>query len=575
MSKADEKPTISIRWVDEPSDEALASTDLNPALVRLIHHLRELTDAWVETGSIPDGPPIWAHEVAAWGEKISGDVRAHLKHLTTNGEAGTATRDKSDTWRKVVPYFRSRAAMQLAKRALAATGLTASEVVSAILTNKEPADLDDADTYTPWTRVFIWVAHHFSESGMEEGFVALDVSYLVLAFRKLEEQEAEARRIETEQRAMDAEQRAAQAEQRASAAEQALAIQVTRPLAELPTGALHAYMARARKTLQRTRRLKGRGVAISAEQTKILREFESAKLETLNHHELYVLIGLATIAKDAGLLETHPWAMMPKATESEPGRVRVPFPGYSEIARVLRFKEDKDGRIPKAVRQGLEDAINRLCEEERFIVSRILVQSPNGKGTHITEAIARDRWIVKQIVPDTGDVFLLLHPATIATALRSYQSVPDLPAQHQAAKEKLGLRELRPDHIAADLYMRQLQLGTWGSHRSKMRRLAKKDVTLPPMDGVSTVKSVSHATMLETLNLVAYAKKNGKARGVERVVEDLRFAVEMGTLLSFEANGANWDLVLPDPDASVETAIQLPLLDEQDAEEENPELSHA
>lgn len=563
---------LALPWVADPTEEDFAASP--PELGQVIRQIQAMADEWAVTGRIPDGDPVLLTDVSAAGEIVQGDVRAHLRHLTTRGAEGAAIADSTENWSNVVPYFRSRAATQLAKMALAGTGLTAKEVVSAmfLVASKQSStsiipDDDLADAPSAWATVLFWLAEHLGPDGdrADRATEAVDVRYLILAFRKIETAESAAQIEEAEQRASDADARAA-------SLEKALVqtVQVARPIPELSTGTLHALMARASKSIRRARRQPHLG----ADQRKILKEFEAAKLETVSHHELYVLVVLATLAKSLGLLQAHPWAITPKVMEP-PGRIRVPFPGYSELARILNMKEDKDGRIPKSVRKGLEDAVNRLSSEDRFIVVRVAVAGANGK-TQFVESVSRDKWIVKTIIPETGETFLDIHPATIATALRSYTQVDSLPSRYEAARETLQLREIRRDHVAAELYMRQLQLGTFGATRGRARALAKQGKEAPGIEGPSLAKKVAHETLLDTLNLKSYAKKNGRKAVTDRIIEDLNFCKEVGSLLSFAVDGSNWELVLPDPDNHAEQAIELPLLDEVDEDEiSHPGLDHA
>jgi hypothetical protein len=144
------------------------------------------------------------------------------------------------------------------------------------------------------------------------------------------------------------------------------------------------------------------------------------KYQPLGAAERLVMHALASHARDIGMLNAHPWATasgaMPKKPGEEPPRVRIPYPGTSEIARILGYADEADGKISRARRTTIEGAIKALTSKPRWIAMRVLLPPARKGGEWIEDTeVRQELWITASATVMTRGIFLNLHPAAIAS----------------------------------------------------------------------------------------------------------------------------------------------------------------
>lgn len=305
------------------------------------------------------------------------------------------------------------------------------------------------------------------------------------------------------------------------------------------------------------------------ELTKIDEEARRLFLEEdytpLSGYERVVVMGLANLAWDEGLLEAVPAARsarriinLDKPNESEDALyVRFRFPGYAEMARRLGAPTDEEGRIPQNFTRAIERAFGKLSSEARWIGERVLVK--RGKADLSDDFVVRKGlWIETEQVGTSGEVFVRLHAAACTAMLASYVERPDLLAQYENARKAIGAGKLRDDFVACEDYLRyRLQ-----AKKAKPRHGVKVGEIPAPQAGATeadrgVVVEVRRDLFWQKMGWDEEAKKRGRKEAMKREADALAFCRHLGLLIGQkerEAPGGKVVLVLtlagsthPDP----------------------------
>lgn len=309
-----------------------------------------------------------------------------------------------------------------------------------------------------------------------------------------------------------------------------------------------------------------------AQQREELENRAAFVYQPLGWAERLVVYSLAALAREAGLLEAHPYALQVRPDEDTPApRVRVPFPGYSEIARIAGFKTNKNNsRIPSDTVDVVRNALQRLTTEPRFIQEPVRVKVGHGKSARWVEDVRTTLtlWVEASTTNSTGYDELRLHPMAVASLMYSYVAVDKLAERWDNARKALGRSKMLNEYSACDDYLRYLasvQLG-------KVRARAAKDTpensdSEPHATGMVTAgtlrleRSILDRTLREALKMEHLARDRGEAFTQKRIVDALEFTKATGTLLSYErttsANGEPmWRFFLANP--AVEGGVEDP-----------------
>jgi hypothetical protein len=324
------------------------------------------------------------------------------------------------------------------------------------------------------------------------------------------------------------------------------------------TGAMRAMLKTDVHVTAARRRNQHAGRELTPQQVEARKLF---RYEPLGWAERLVVHGLASLAREQGLLDSHPWATRPMLGQA-PTRIRMAYPGASELGRVIGAKLDTSGKIPRETRRTIERALRSLCNVPRWIAMPVLVPSraANGKPIEDIEVI-QTLWIeASETLIDPG-AYLSLHPAAVASHMRSYIEVPDLAAQYDAARRALGRAKMLDEWAIADDYYRSLALAQPGVGR---RAVSSGPDGARETDGV-LIKKIATSTLLRVLALEGFAKKHGIAKAIERARDANRFCVETGSLLNFEPTDGGWFVHMPHPDLRHVDAEQLVLLANDEA----------
>lgn len=353
-----------------------------------------------------------------------------------------------------------------------------------------------------------------------------------------------------------------EAERRASVLEQQLQ-DARRPTLRAGTATLRA-MLRTDVHVAAARR-KGR-----ASGTLTQAEAEARKLfkyEPLGWAERLCVHGLASLAREQGLLDSHPWALSRRPVKGQPSpRVKLPFPGISELAKVIGYQPNADGKIERAHRASIEKALQSLCAVPRFIAVPIL-EPPKKKGGRWTEdlEVTQTLWVEASAQLIGRGVYLNLHPAAIASHLESFVSVPDLAARYEAARESMNKRQMRDEWAIADDYLRLLARAQVASVRGRDEaKLLPLPADVALTEGMRTVSArVAQETVITTLGLETTERKRGARHALDRVQDAWAFCQQMGSLLTTPVlTDGVWELELPHPDAAGADSEQIVMLAE-------------
>lgn len=283
------------------------------------------------------------------------------------------------------------------------------------------------------------------------------------------------------------------------------------------------------------------------------------QFEPLGWAERLVVHALAAMARDQGLLDAHPWALQrrPLADTTHALRVRLPFPGIAELARVAGFEPDKSGRISKDTRAVVERALRDLTSRPRWIVEPVLVRvkGRGGRGELVNdERVTQTLWVEATATVLTRQAELLLHPVAFASHLASYVPVDNLAARYDAARRAIGRRKMLDEWAAADDYLRYIASVKLGDERAAARRTGASGEEVAAMltAGDLTVRArIADATLRARIGVTHLARDRGETKARERVADALAFAKAMGTLRGYTATegkaGPVWDLELAHP----------------------------
>jgi hypothetical protein len=277
------------------------------------------------------------------------------------------------------------------------------------------------------------------------------------------------------------------------------------------------------------------------------------KYQPLGWAERLVVHALAAMARDQGLLETHPWALQrrPRADSPAP-RVALEFPGLAELARVAGYEPDAEGRVPKETRRTVERALRNLLLVPRWIAEPVLVQvRQKGERPRLVEdvRVTQTLWVEADTTVITKQTRLLLHPVAFASHLASYVPVGNLAARYDAAKRAIGCRQMRDEWAIFDDYLRLIAGGKAGDLR---RRHAADPTTV----GEQTLPfAIYDAKLREVLGITHLARDRGETEAKRRVSETLAFVQAMGTVhhatLEEGEKGPLWRMQLAHPDVHV------------------------
>jgi hypothetical protein len=323
-----------------------------------------------------------------------------------------------------------------------------------------------------------------------------------------------------------------------------------RPALRQSTGWLRAIMQREDHvtTTRKRERVAGR---LTAEESAARKLF---KYEPLGWAERLAIHGLATIARDAGLLDAHPWALASRPLAGmEPARVAIAFPGITELARVAGFEPGANRKIAGEHRQTMERALKSLVNVPRWIAQPVLVRVGKKlvKDTEVTQTL----WVEARGTILTRKAELLLHPVAFASHLVSFVTMGNLAARYEAARRAIGQPQMRDEWVICDDYCRYLSTVKAFDKRVKGERQDPGEENPERMVTAGEVTfnaSVSDATLRAQLGITHLARDRGESKARQRVESALSFAQAMGTLQAFALEQGNegpvWRLELTNPD---------------------------
>jgi hypothetical protein len=322
-----------------------------------------------------------------------------------------------------------------------------------------------------------------------------------------------------------------------------------------------------------------KALAALARQREELENRSAFVYQPLGWAERLVVHALAALAREAGLLEAHPYALQARADTDTPApRVRVPFPGYSELARIARFETNKHHRFPPDTIKVVRNALHSLTTEPRFIQEPVRVQVGRGKSARWVDDVRTTRtlWVEASTTTATGHAELLLHPVAVASHLYSYVPAGDLAARYAAARRAIGRTKMLDEYAACDDYLRYLASVQLGKVRGRAAREAREegatereaaDTAQTRLEGMVAAgdlrleRTVLDQTLREALKMEHLARDRGETFTQKRVVDALEFTKAMGTLLEYRRDtnaqgGTLWHLTLAYP--AVQTGAEDP-----------------
>lgn len=324
-----------------------------------------------------------------------------------------------------------------------------------------------------------------------------------------------------------------------------------RPRLRHGTGALRNLLTRQDRVEEARRKAQVSELPIDAEQLELRKIFV---YRPLGWAERLVLSGLVSLAREEGLLEAHPWAKGRYPISGQPApRVKMRYPGTSELARILGYDENDRGKIPRQDRRTLERALTKLCTETALIAVPTQVPVPQKKGETrwvLDIEVYRALWVEASHQVLSKDTYLSIHAGAVVSHLVSWLEMENYAARLDAAKKAIGQRQMRDEWVIADDYLRYLAGSILAS---------TKEGSQQP----SVQKRIRGETLREALGLEDIVRNRGASAADQRLREALDFCVEFGSLITAVPDGDCWDLVLPNPHVR---AIQeeLPLLTQQE-----------
>ena len=317
---------------------------------------------------------------------------------------------------------------------------------------------------------------------------------------------------------------------------------------------------------------------------------ELFRYEPLTWAERLAVTALANIALAEKRLEESPSALSVRPLVDAPQpRIRIPFPGYSELAKWCGAMPGPDGRMPRGLTKALKHALDSLSKSTRWITEPVLVRDKGGAlipRYRINQAL----WVEMNTIYPTGETAMDLHPAAVGSILRSYvERAPDLYERYESARKSIGAREMRNEWsiledyllrraliVAGDAFRQSLPEKARSGKAKKAARAAAKLTDHGEAEGERTVEfDISRTHLWELLKLDAVAKKQGRSEALERERDAFAFCKATGTLLArTERLGKNGDTVfvctLPHPDRGRYDPSQLTMLPPAVREEVTP-----
>lgn len=539
----------------------VASTDESPALRTITAKIEEAAAAWVEQREDPTAVVEVAEELPD-GTVVSWRVDDVIAHEMTFGKRGTEA--QTDVGRAALEGFCHSAGRRLAELCLRDTGLRAQDVAEAM--ERGPSLGAGAAPPDALAGALKWLVARFGGAQpavrVQRGRIGY---YWFLAFATIARSEADARADEADRRA-----------------------QHSRPVLRQGFSSVRMMIQTQSHVEQARRKSQQLNLPLSPQELEGRRKFV---YQPLGWAERLVIHALATIAREQGMLDSHSWATAAKPVKGmEAPRVRLRYPGHSEIARILGHKPDQDGKIPRATRETIERALDDLTRKPRWIAMPVLVPIFSGKRR---QGDRPDRWVEDVEVTQTlwaelsetmgvvdeqsRGVWLNLHPVAIASHVRSFMDVPDLGRRYEEARKTLKARQMRDEWAIADDYLRVLAVGVAAGRRREAISLIGSEARPIAVGDLRLTKRVRLDRLLQVLGLAAYAKKQGLPAGLKRVEDAWAFCREMGSLISatYDAKERMFVLTLPDPEVRESDETQLLLMEPEDADVEDPREDEA
>jgi len=304
------------------------------------------------------------------------------------------------------------------------------------------------------------------------------------------------------------------------------------------------------------------------------------RYEPLTTDDRYIVTALSNIALAETLLDESPAALSVRPMADAPrARIRILFPGYSELAKWCGASPGEDGKMPRGLTKALKHALESLTTAPRWITELVLARTPSGElepRYRVTQAL----WVELTTLYPTGEIALDLHHAAVGAILKSYvERAPDLYDRHNAARVALGAREMRDEwSILEDYLLRRAmvlagdavtQTLPKGGRSKKAQRAARATTFLPnagEAEGDRTVTfDIARGTLWELLKLDTMVRDRGRSYALERERDAFEFCRLTGVLGSVtERKGKTGDVVfvctMPHPDRKRYDPDQLTML---------------
>jgi len=304
-------------------------------------------------------------------------------------------------------------------------------------------------------------------------------------------------------------------------------------------------------TIQRARRKRGAAISQRDEDARAL--FLLEDYEPLSGYEKVVLIALANIAWDEGLLEGVPAArastriidLETLANADDPQRVVFRFPGYAELARRAGAPVDAEGRVPQNFTRAVDRAFRHLHTEARWISEKVLVR--RGKSGPLKEeyAVRKTLWVEVEALRDAKEVLVRLHPAACTSLLHSYIDRPNMLGGWETARKAIGAPQLRDDFLLCEDYLRyRLQ-----AKKAKAPEGRSAGEVPSPASGATeadrrVVVEVRRELLWEKMGWDAIAKNKGRRAAEGRERDAFAFCKALGLLHEWEERDGQTGRVL-------------------------------
>lgn len=307
------------------------------------------------------------------------------------------------------------------------------------------------------------------------------------------------------------------------------------PVVRVGTAALTTYTADKAQVKRATRKNR---LTTSDRVDEIRRQFLASDFRGLRTYEKLVLVSLANLAWDEGLLDGLPEAASGKriidpdslTKETEPTRLRFRFPGFTEIAERVGAPRDADGRIPQHYKESFERAFNKLTTEARWIPEPVRVYDKTRREWDEHLLVRQTLWVeTETLVGENGptEMWVELHAAAATSMLASWNEYPALLEQYETARKQIGARQLRDDFVACEDYLTVLRNANEAHARTE-----------EPTDGATegdrvVWADVSKALLWEKMGWDKEAKHRGKKHANKLERDALAFCEARGLLVSW------------------------------------------